>query len=86
MEGIQYRKDSFTLEKGDKLFIYTDGVPEATNADGELYGMKRLEDLLMKHTDEMPDQILVSVREDVDSFVGDAPQFDDLTMLAFMRI
>ncbi|MBQ6442803.1 MAG: SpoIIE family protein phosphatase [Lachnospiraceae bacterium] len=86
MDGIQYRKDTFTLEKGDKLFIYTDGVPEATNADGELYGMKRLEEILAKNIETKPDQILVSVREDVDRFVGEAPQFDDLTMLAFMRV
>ena len=86
IDSIEYRKDSFTLEKGDKLFIYTDGVPEATNADGELYGMKRLEELLSKHVDTKPDEILVRVREDVDRFVGEAPQFDDLTMLSFMRV
>ena len=86
VEGIRYQKNSFTLHKGERLFIYTDGVPEATNAAGELYGMKRLEDLLAKHTNAKPNEILVKVREDVDAFVGDAPQFDDLTMLAFMRV
>ncbi len=86
IECIEYQKNSLTLEKGDKLFIYTDGVPEATNADGELYGMTRLEELLAKNIDTKPDEILVRVREDVDRFVGDAPQFDDLTMLAFERV
>lgn len=86
VEGIIYQKNAFSLHKGDRLFLYTDGVPEATNAEGELYGMKRLEDLLAKHTTTKPNEILVKVREDVDNFVGDAPQFDDLTMLAFMRL
>lgn len=86
MDGIRYQKNAFTLHKGDRLFLYTDGVPEATNAAGELYGMKRLEDLLAKNTNTKPSEILVRVREDVDNFVGDAPQFDDLTMLAFMRL
>ncbi len=86
MDGIRYEKYSFTLEKGDRLFLYTDGVPEATNAEGELYGMKRLEEILARNIEASPSEILVRVREDVDSFVGEAPQFDDLTMLAFMRL
>jgi sigma-B regulation protein RsbU (phosphoserine phosphatase) len=85
MEGMTYLRDSFELEVGDKLFLYTDGVPEATNASEEMYGMERLKKVLGEHALDKPADILKAVRKDVDAFVGDAPQFDDLTMLAFER-
>ena len=70
------------LEKGDTLFIYTDGVPEATNADDELFGLDRMLGSLNSHREEAPSALLPHVKKDVDVFVGSAPQFDDLTMLA----
>ena len=82
MEGIPYKTSQEKLEVGDKLFLYTDGVPEATNAQEELYGMERLEAFLKKEGSLPVDKLLPAVRADVDAFVGDAPQFDDLTMLA----
>ena len=85
MEGMTYLRDSFELKVGDKLFLYTDGVPEATNASEEMYGMERLKKVLGEHALDKPEDILKAVRKDVDAFVGDAPQFDDLTMLAFER-
>ena len=85
MEDLQFLLDRFNLAPGDKLFLYTDGVPEATNAENELYGMDRLKAVLEKNCKASPKEILVAVRADVDAFVGDAPQFDDLTMLAFER-
>lgn len=85
MEGMTYLRDSFNLNYGDKLFLYTDGVPEATNASDEQYGMERLKKVLGEHATDLPKDILAAVRADVDAFVGDAPQFDDLTMLAFER-
>ncbi len=85
MEDLQFLLDRFNLAPGDKLFLYTDGVPEATNAENELYGMDRLKAVLEKNCKATPKEILVAVRADVDAFVGDAPQFDDLTMLAFER-
>ena len=81
MEGVRYRAGSLTLEPGDKLFQYTDGVTEATNAQDELYGMQRLTDILAVNADRTPREILPAVRADIDAFVGDAPQFDDITML-----
>ncbi|MBR6392284.1 MAG: PP2C family protein-serine/threonine phosphatase [Eubacterium sp.] len=81
MEDIPYKSGVMTLEPGDKLFQYTDGVTEATNANKELYGMDRLEKALNKVIDESPENILAYVKEDIDAFVGDAPQFDDITML-----
>ncbi len=82
MEGIPYNTTSVTMKPGDTIFLYTDGVPEATNAQNELYGMERLEKALQNIHDLSPAELLPSVRKDVDSFVGEAPQFDDLTMLA----
>ena len=81
MEGVRYRDYSFTLEPGSSLFVYTDGVPEATNAEEELYGTDRMTAALNRVKDEKPEAVLTAVRRDVDAFVKEAPQFDDLTML-----
>ncbi len=81
MEGMRYHTGTMTLNVGDKLFQYTDGVTEATNANQELYGMERLGQVLNQHSGSIPAHILVEVRKDIDRFVGDAPQFDDITML-----
>ena len=69
------------LEKGDKLFLYTDGVPEASNAQEELFGIKRMIDALNACANRNPEEILAGVKSAVDAFVGEAEQFDDLTML-----
>lgn len=81
MEDIRYRAGSLTLEPGDKLFQYTDGVTEATNASNELYGMQRLTSVLSANAKLSAQELLPAVRADIDRFVGDAPQFDDITML-----
>ena len=81
MEGMKYRAGSMTLEPGDKIFQYTDGVTEATNANNELYGMERLGAMLNKAKNGTPHEILPAVKKDIDEFVGEAPQFDDITML-----
>lgn len=81
MENIKYQCGSIRLMPGDKIFQYTDGVTEAMNGEEELYGMKRLEDVLQKNTKKSPEELLSAVRENIDAFVGDAPQFDDITML-----
>ena len=81
MEGMKYRAGSMTLEPGDKIFQYTDGVTEATNVNNELYGMERLGAILNKVKNGTPHDILPAVKKDIDEFVGEAPQFDDITML-----
>ena len=81
MEGLLYRAGSVMLEPGDKLFQYTDGVTEATDAAGGLYGMERLGKVLAEHTAAPPEAVLAAVKADIDAFVKDAPQFDDITML-----
>lgn len=81
MEGMRYHCGSLRLEPGDRLFQYTDGVTEATNRDKELYGMERLKETLCRHAGDRPEALLTHVKRDIDAFVGEAPQFDDITML-----
>lgn len=81
MEGMKYRAGSTRLEPGDKIFQYTDGVTEATNLKNELYGMNRLGAILNKVKGGTPNDILPAIKKDIDEFVGDADQFDDITML-----
>ncbi len=81
MEGLKFREHEFLLHPGDSLFVYTDGVPEATNAKNELFGTDRMLAALNAEADASPERILKNVRESVDAFVKEAEQFDDLTML-----
>jgi sigma-B regulation protein RsbU (phosphoserine phosphatase) len=80
IDGAQYKEYSLTLEPGAKLFVYTDGVAEATNAAGELFGTDRTLAAL-RTAGNTPKSVLESVDRAVAEFVGDAPQFDDLTMV-----
>jgi len=81
LEGVTFREHEFELYPGDSIFVYTDGVPEATNIEEELFGTDRMIESLNRECDAKPEKILENVKQDVDSFVGDASQFDDLTML-----
>lgn len=81
MEDMVFKDGHIVLEPGDKIFLYTDGVPEATDGNNELYGTDRLKAVLDKNKDKTPEELLPEIKADVDRFVGDAPQFDDITML-----
>lgn len=81
MEDTLYIDGHTTLSPGDKIFLYTDGVPEATNANNELYGLDRMQAFLNENKDKSPEELLPALKADVDNFVGDAPQFDDITMM-----
>ena len=81
MEDVPFAEHAFYMEPGDSVFIYTDGVPEATNSAQELYGTDRLVDALNESPDQSPRGLLNSVRESIREFVGPAVQFDDMTML-----
>ena len=83
-EGLKFRQSQFHLDPGDRLFVYTDGVTEATNAQNELFGETRLLEALNRNPDALPMDLLPSVKKEIDAFVGDAPQFDDITMLGFV--
>ena len=81
MEGIRYRKFELQLQPGDTIYLYTDGVTEATDVQEQLYGENRLQTLLNKQQDADAQSICSAVKADVDAFVGEADQFDDITML-----
>ncbi len=81
MPQMKYKEYELQLNPGDKLFVYTDGVPEATNADNELFGTDRMIEALNSDHSADCQQLLLNVRRAVDGFVKDAEQFDDLTMM-----
>ncbi len=82
MEGLRFRPSEFTLNPGDNLYLYTDGVAEATNSNNELYGTDRMIEGLNGTVDMPVEDILKTMKKSVDDFTGDAPQFDDITMLS----
>ncbi|MBQ3955694.1 MAG: SpoIIE family protein phosphatase, partial [Clostridia bacterium] len=81
MDGMKYREYELTLEPGAKLFVYTDGVPEATDDRQEMFGTDRMTEALNSDPEAAPMDVLKNVRRAVDAFVREAEQFDDLTML-----
>ena len=81
MAGLKYKEYSVEMKPGSKLFLYTDGVPEATDSENQLFGTERMVAALNEKSDGSPREILKTVRNSVDAFVKDAEQFDDLTML-----
>ncbi len=84
MEGMTYENYDMKLEKGGKLFVYTDGVPEAHNIKDELFEFDRIEEILNANKDANPEETIKSVRKAIDEFAGEKEQFDDITMLSFL--
>ncbi|MBQ7702983.1 MAG: SpoIIE family protein phosphatase [Firmicutes bacterium] len=82
--GMKYTDYEFNLEKGGGFFVYTDGVPETTNSSSELFGMDRLRDALNGKPWGTPKDLLANVSDSAYEFAGDAPQFDDMTMIGFV--
>ncbi len=83
MQGIRIKEHDFYLNPGDSFFVYTDGVTEATNKDIKMYGTDRMLDALNSLPNPDAKTLLENVRNEIDKFVEDAPQFDDITMLGF---
>ncbi len=81
MDGIKYKKNEVKLNPGDQIYLYTDGVTEATNENEELYGENRLQSLVNTIGNATPQQLCAAIKDDVNKFVDTAPQFDDITML-----
>ena len=81
MDGIKYKEYEIQMKPGSKLFVYTDGVPEATDGEKALFGTERMLAALNTSPDAPPKELLGNVRAAVDGFVRDAEQFDDLTMV-----
>ena len=82
LDFTKYRAGSLELMPGDLLYLYTDGVTEAMNTAQELYGEERLKRTLDANVSAAPEEIFKAVKKDLDDFVADAHQFDDITMLA----
>ena len=81
MEGLRFRASEFTLEPGDSLYIYTDGIPEATDIHETLYGTDKMLEVLNTTGDMPPQEVIEVMKRSVFDFTGEAPQFDDVTML-----
>ena len=82
MEDMNYQKQQFKMKKGDAIFLYTDGVTEATNTENQLYGDERLKDFLNSLPEDCSsEEICKRVKADVYQFTGEAPQFDDITVM-----
>ena len=86
MENVQYKMQTCDLIPGDMLFLYTDGVTEATNSNDELFGDARLLETVAKSKDTATSDICKFVKKEIDSFVDGAPQFDDITMMVVKYI
>ena len=86
MEGMKYKTQEADLAPGDILYLYTDGVTEATNSEEKLYGNERLLKVLNNAEFTNMEELCVAVKKSIDEFVGDAPQFDDITMVALRYV
>ncbi len=82
LHGIKYKYQELTLEKGDKIVLYTDGITEAMNVDEQFFGESRLLDVVDRGKTLRVEGLCNVVRSELDDFVGDAEQFDDITILA----
>lgn len=83
MEGASFREHEFELFPGDSLFVYTDGVAEASDPGGRLFGTDRILEALNEDPDATPQNTLKTMMKRIDNFAGDAEQFDDITMMCF---
>ena len=81
LENVRYREYELSLEPGSSLFVYTDGLPEANDSQTELFGPDRMLAALNRDPELGPEETLRAVQASVDAFVGEAAQFDDLTMM-----
>jgi phosphoserine phosphatase RsbU/P len=84
--GAAYDEVPFTIEAGDLLALYSDGVTEAMNEDEEEFGLERLGRVLRENASANAGDIVAAVLDRVDRFVGQAPQFDDITLLVLKRV
>ena len=83
LKGLRFREHDFEMKPGDRLFVYTDGVAEAMNSERVLFGTDRMLAVLNGNQNASPRQVLENVTNGINAFVGDAEQFDDITMLGF---
>ena len=82
MENVKFRQYELKMDAGDTLFVYTDGVAEATDSTNQLFGTERMINALNRDPDSEPHKLISNVSENINEFVGETDQFDDITMLA----
>ena len=80
---IKFRQNTVTLSPGDTVVLYTDGVTEAMNGNGEQFGLDRLRRLFEATASQDPERANLAVFEAVNTFVDETPQSDDITCLTF---
>jgi sigma-B regulation protein RsbU (phosphoserine phosphatase) len=83
MKDMTYTGYDMHLDPGDCLYVYTDGIPDAINVNEEEYGLERMLNALNTYRDASMEGLLQGVKADQDVFVGEADQFDDITMIGF---
>lgn len=81
MPGMDHENYSISLKHGDSIFVYSDGAPDAADKKEDQFGCERLAQVLNEMPEEAPTELLHHVKEEIDRFVGDADQFDDITLL-----
>ena len=81
MDGIPYQQDKIKMQEGDYIYLYTDGVTDTNNVKEELFGEDRLRDVINVYKDHNPESLLRSIKSELDQYMGEAEQFDDITML-----
>ena len=86
IDDFEFTEETLTLEPGDTLLLYTDGVTEAINSHEEEFGEKRLEETLSKLTQKSCQEIIDGVKAEVSTFAGETEQSDDITLLALKRV
>lgn len=84
VEGLEFIDSTLKLHNGDRLFLYTDGVPEAKNADGQRFGTDKMLNILNRDKNAAPADLLKSMKEEVDAFTGEIDPFDDVTMMSIL--
>ena len=84
VEGLEYKDVTINLQSGDRLFLYTDGVPEAKNSEGQRFGTEKMLAVLNRDRNKTPEELLKDIKHEVDTFTGDNDPFDDITMMSFV--
>lgn len=81
MEGMKYRPGTLNFQEGDRIVLYTDGIPEAVNKANEQYGMERFIESLSRYSDRSCQEIIKGIKSDLERFTEGTEQFDDITVL-----
>ena len=82
---VIFEEKTTTLSKGDLILLYTDGLTEAENADGEFFGIERVSDLLIQHSQQAPQKIIDALLEQLKQFRQSESFNDDITLMVFKR-